>query len=358
MISKNHIKQNIFSGLTGAMLIGSYALGISVSAGLGKFSFLFFGIICVIYSLNLRTASAFHPFYTVPLIYITAEGGISTLILCGILGLVLYYILKSIFKNIKIPSYVLAGGALAFCLTATVLLTNQYFGIGAIGSNAVTMLKSYTSLGFHPNFNGLLYGTVTLFAMITYPFKFKKLNKHLPCEFVTLLIPLVMNLFLNPTAKLTSINEVGNIFNSSVPSWSSLVFSEINYTVLFRGSLCLGLIFFALNRSDNASENTGKIRNYNIISALICVSAFSAATFLFPNLIARIPLHCIGAMLIVACWQSLPYGKLAESFKVHAVLSSVCIAAICIVFFFCGVYYGIMLSFILTFVQEDGYGKK
>jgi MFS superfamily sulfate permease-like transporter len=36
---------------------------------------------------------------------------------------------------------------------------------------------------------------------------------------------------------------------------------------------------------------------------------------LCPNLLARIPMHCVGALLIVSAWQQVPYKNLALLFK-------------------------------------------
>ena len=56
----------------------------------------------------------------------------------------------------------------------TILQTNNYFGINATGVSAVDMLLSYRSFGFHANWRTVLYGTIVLVLMITYPRKFKK----------------------------------------------------------------------------------------------------------------------------------------------------------------------------------------
>ncbi len=59
-------------------------------------------------------------------------------------------------------------------LSATILFTTDYFGIGATGNTFREIIASYVSLGFHPNWRGVLYGTIVLVIMITFPRKFKK----------------------------------------------------------------------------------------------------------------------------------------------------------------------------------------
>ena len=92
---------------------------------------------------------------------------------------IIYILLKKFLNERQSPDHIVAGISLGLCIGATILLTNSYFGIGATSATPLEMLKSYRSLGFHPHFMGLLTGTITLFTMITYPFKFKKLSKIL-----------------------------------------------------------------------------------------------------------------------------------------------------------------------------------
>ncbi len=373
MENKNNLKPNIFSGFTSAMLIGSYSLAISAAAGFNMLSFILCAVICALLSIkNNNKIFAPHPFLLVPVLYIAGASNSLTLVLSVALGTIFCALIKKPLRKIQIPDYVLAGGGLALALCATVLLTNQYFGIGSIGAEALDMLKSYRSLGFHPNFRGLLYGTVTLFAMITYPFKFKKLNKYLPAEFVTLLIPLIMNLFLNPEVKLTTINEIGFMGNS-FNGFEGFFSQEINYRILFRGSLSVAIILSAYKSNNHRRFSLVNMANgaltgipvkeyslfrYNGLSAIICIISLLLSVILFPNIIMRIPAHCIGAMLIVAAWQSVPYKNLAAAFKKNAVLSLISIIGICVEFILFGTFYGFLLCFILTFIEEKKHGKR
>lgn len=325
----NNVKADILTGLTGAMLLGSYALCTAASAGLGLWSTFFCIIICALFSARLKNKIyAPDAFLLVPVHYVVSECGIYQLPVCIAGGAVIYFVLSKIIKKNKRINSIIAWATLILALVATVLLTNQYFGIGASGSTAIEMLKSYRSLGFHPHFRGLLYGTITLFAMITYPFKFRKLNKKIPAEFMTLLIPFILNLFLNPQKELTTVNEIGSF---KIPFNFPEISEKVNILPIIFGCLYFGFVFFLRSDEKDTTQNTitnitngfisflparrFDITHYSLISAITTIVASGAVIFLFPDALARIPMHCVGALLIVSAWQQVPYKNLSLLFK-------------------------------------------
>lgn len=336
ILNKQNIKTDILSGLTGAMLLGSYSLCAAASVGLGLWNVFFCIIICVIFSAKLKNKLyAPDAFLLVPIHYIVSECGNYYLPICIIGGVAIYYLLSKIIKRNKRINSIMAWATLALALVATIILTNLYFGIGATGSTAIEMLESYRSLGFHPHFRGLLYGTITLFAMITYPFKFRKLNKTLPAEFMTLLVPLILNLFLNPERELTTVNEIStfvyNKYYPPIPFGFSEAFEKTNILPVVLGCLYLGFVLFLRSSESNTPRNTltnmangvvsllparqFDITSYSVVSAIVTIAVSGAVIILFPNLLARIPMHCVGALLIVSAWQQIPYKNLSLLFK-------------------------------------------
>ncbi len=336
VLKQKNMKKDILAGLTGAMLLGSYALCTAASAGLGLWNVFFCIIICSLFSVKQKN-KIYAPdvFLLIPVHYVVSECGNHYLPICIIGGVVIYYLLSKIIKiNNRINS-IIAWLTLILALVATVILTNQYFGIGASGSTAIEMLKSYRSLGFHPHFRGLLYGTITLFAMITYPFKFRKLNKKLPAEFMTLLIPLLLNLFLNPENELTTVNEIDVFFSDyhtyAMPFGFSTTLEKANITPIILGCLYFGFVLFLRSNEKSISRNTlaniansilsflperqFDITSYSIVSAVVTIVISGAVILLCPNLLARIPMHCVGALLIVSAWQQVPYKNLSLLFK-------------------------------------------
>ena len=336
ILKQNNIKKDILAGLTGAMLLGSYALCTAASAGLGLSNVFFCIVICSLFSLKLKN-KIYSPdvFLLIPVHYVVSECGNYSLPICIVGGVVIYYLLSKIIKRNNRINSIIAWITLIFALVATVILTNQYFGIGATGSTAIEMLKSYRSLGFHPHFRGLLYGTITLFAMITYPFKFRKLNKSLPAEFMTLLVPLVLNLFLNPEKELTTVNEIDtfiyNKYSYSIPFGFSETFVKPDIIPVILGCLYFGFVLLLRSSEKDVSRNTltnftsgilsflparqFDITSYSTISAIVTIVVSGAVIILCPNLLARIPMHCVGALLIVSAWQQVPYKNLSLLFK-------------------------------------------
>ncbi len=336
ILKQKNIKKDVLAGLTGAMLLGSYALCTAASAGLGLWNVFFCVVLCALFSVKLKN-KIFAPdaFLLMPVLYVVSECGNFYLPICMVFGTTIYFILQKIIKKSAVTDSFIAWATLILALVATVMLTNQYFGIGASGSTAFEMLKSYRSLGFHPHFRGLLYGTITLFAMITYPFKYKKLNKTLPAEFMTLLIPLILNVFLNPQRELTTVNEIEVFSNSRIfyliPFNFSETFEQSNISALILGSLFFGVVLFLRSSKENKLTNTFvnftsaifsflparqfEFTSYSPLSAIITIAVSGVVIFLCPNILSRIPMHCVGALLIVSAWQQVPYKSLSLSPK-------------------------------------------
>lgn len=333
---QKNIKYDILSGLTGAMLLGSYALCAAACVGLGLWNVFFCVVICSLFSIKLKD-KIYAPdvFLLIPVHYVVSECGNHYLPICILGGVIIYYLLSKLIKRNNRIKSIMAWATLILALVATVIFTNHYFGIGASGSTAFETLKSYRSLGFHPHFRGLLYGTITLFAMITYPFKFRKLNKRLPAEFMTLLVPLVLNLFLNPEKELTTVNEIDsfiyNKYSYSIPFGFSETFEKTDITPIILGCLYFGFVLLLRSSENNISRNTltnmasgilsflparqFDITSYSLVSAIVTILVSGAVIILCPNILARIPMHCVGALLIVSAWQQVPYKNLALLLK-------------------------------------------
>ena len=342
-------------GLTALMLTGTYAVCTCAVTGISTAGVLACTLICLLCSLGAKnTVLAPDAFLLVPVIFVLGNAGAFELFLSVFTGSVLFVAISHFLKGKRLPDCVIAGASLGLALSATVLITNDYFGIGAFGATAFDMLKTYRSLGFHPHFRGLLYGTITLFLMITYPFKCKKLSKIIPQEFITLVIPTVLNLFLNPDRALTTVNEAAAFMpeNCRTLSLAALqINGGISLLTVLEGAFTVALILTAYTSASSKnnirlfagnlcnSVVTGlpvrqfEIRGYSVISALTaCVGAILLFG-VFPQIISRVPLHSVGAMLIVSCWQNVPYRLLASSFKEKSALDiiAVLVTAACFV---------------------------
>ncbi len=334
-------------GLTALMLVGTYAVCTCAVTGISTAGVLACTLICLLCSLGLKNSVlAPDAFLLVPVIFVLGKAGWFELFVSAMLGAVIFIILSHFIKNKKLPDCIIAGASLGLALSATVLITNDYFGIGAFGATAFDMLKTYRSLGFHPHFRGLLYGTITLFLMITYPFKCKKLSKIIPQEFITLVIPTVLNLFLNPDRVLTTVNEAA-AFAPEKCRVLSLAAQQLNGGIsvltVIEGAFTAALILTAYTsaeKKDNIrlfagnicnSAVTGlpvrqfEVRGYSVISAITACAGAILIFGIFPQIISRVPLHSVGALLIVSCWQNVPYRLLASSFKEKSALDIIAV---------------------------------
>lgn len=365
---KNKTTQISF-GLTGAAIILTYSLCAASSIGQGLVSVLLCSVVCAVMSLKTKSSVfSLDIFLLVPLFFVFFNTTPTVSLISVASGGIIFVLLKNLGKKTTLPDCVIAGGALGLALAGTILLTNKYFGIGASGSTPLEMLKSYRSLGFHPHFMGLLTGTITLFTMITYPFKFKKLNKYLPAEFITILIPFVLNLFLNPEKNLTTINETVFFTPVSVESFKDFFsFSDLStdsVPIIIKSAFAFALILLGFSRNDDKSDTgfanifTGalsgipvrkhSIKEYGALSCITSVVIILVVIFLFPDALSRIPLHSVGAMLIVAGWQTVPYKLFSDVLKKKSVFDFIVVLVCAVSFVVTDVFTACLISLIAS----------
>ena len=301
--------------------------------------------------------------------------GLATLSLaafvCGIVS-VAYCFLPEKFKIQDNP--ITAGIMLATAITVTVMLTTHYFGIGASGNTVKEMIASYLSLGFHPNWRGVLYGTVVMVIMLTFPRKFKNFCNTVKAPFIAIVITLVLNLFLNPADMKTAINEIGNnfIFDKSTYHISFFLGEKIDFTAAI---ICGMALFFVCNyamikndtnKSDykiSAMTNTlfgtvfalilpygAKFNKKGVVSgigaALLCI----LIPILSFGLIDRIPIHSLAVVLIVGAWESVEWFEIKKAFS--SPVSVICFVASvgsCLMF---GIVYGIIISAVISTIYS------
>ena len=242
-----------------------------------------------------------------------------------------------------IPAPVAGGFTIGAALVMTILQTNNYFGINAVGVSAVDMLLSYLSLGFHANWRTVLYGTIVLVLMITYPRKFKKLHEIVPAQFVSLVIALGLHLCLVPSAADSPILEAGS-FAHTLSGSGGLLFD--GFTVTPVGGLILSSIAIALSilvcsgmPQQKQERQTGKailLGAGNIVLPLFggmpvgavqekdekgtrVAPLFSSALMLIAisllgSVFERIPLSVLAVILIVTMWEKLDFKALKMVF--------------------------------------------
>lgn len=218
--------------------------------------------------------------------------------------------IKNIFSD---PA--LAGIMLGTALTMTVLKTTDYFSIGAAGKTVIEMMKSYTSLGFHGNWRGVLYGTIVMVIMITFPRKFKKAAKTINPAFIALAATLLLNLWLIPGGTVRVIPEVGTP-ERSLPSFAEALQSGdlpvFSFLPIFISVLC-GAALWLIGEYWQKSPEAEKKPFSEYLPAGIIMIISSAAVYAFsPDI--RMPVASCAVVLIVGAWQSVEWGKLKKAF--------------------------------------------
>lgn len=364
-------------GLTAAGIIFSYAFAVSACMGLNIYFALASSAVCLIMSSTLKNeVFATDAFLSVPVIFVAGLAGAPYLPLAIVFAALLFVLIKLVPKKLKVPTCVTAGAALGLAFSATALLTTYYFGIGATGSTTLEIIENYRYLGFHPNWRGVFYGTITLFAMITYPFKFKKLSKYLPAEVFSVAVPFVLNLILNPDGSTSPILEVGalsNAFSLSgvrgfLPFLNTDGFSAEALLTSLKGGFSVALLLFAYKFSgkrDSVSAGVAnalsgiaggfpvrgyKIKAYSPCSAVTGVIAVSAAVFAGGELFSRVPVHSLAVVLIVSVWQNVPFPLVAASFKEKGILEIFTVIAIFASFVFLDVFSALLVCLALAVI--------
>jgi len=80
--------------------------------------------------------------------------------------------------------------------------------VGASGAGIPALLRSYRGLGFHANWRTVLFSTIMLVILITWPRRFKRLSRALPAAFVGLVAVTALNFALNPDPLRSTVLEL------------------------------------------------------------------------------------------------------------------------------------------------------
>ena len=288
-------------------------------------------------------------------------------LVCGILLIISSFFYDKILRLLSAP--VKSGIMLSSALTVTVLFTTYYFGIGASGEIVTDMIKSYISLGFHPNWRGVLYGTIVLVIMITFPRKFKTASKYLSPSFIALVFTLILNLFLNPSDMISAINEIPNNDISYLKNYFTCRTEfQFNIETFLIGISMFLLYFCSISLNDSATKKDYVISgisnsvfsgifglplpygiNKNIKSLpsrIIAVIFILAMFFLYDDFILRIPLHSCAVVIIVGVWESVKWKEIKNSF--NGILPIACFTISIIACLLTDMVYGILFSSIIA----------
>lgn len=289
-------------------------------------------------------------------------------IVCGILLITSSFFYEKLKKLFASPA--VSGVMLATALTVTVLFTTDYFGIGATGGTVTDMIKSYISLGFHPNWRGVLYGTIVMVIMITFPRKFKKLTKTVSAPFIAIAATLILNLFLNPTDMVTSINEIADSGETLIKDFL-LTRTEQQFDLIQTipiGIALFAVCFYAISSNDNTDKKdyiiggiangvSGGIFNLplpygiskdknSILPRIIAAGIMFLMFYFGEELMLRIPVHSCAVVVIVGAWNSVKWGEIKKVFTGIAPVACFTITVIgCLTL---GIVHGVLLAAVIS----------
>ena len=288
--------------------------------------------------------------------------------ICGILLIAssfFYEKLKALFASPAV-----SGVMLATALTVTILFTTDYFGIGATGNTAREMIASYISLGFHPNWRGVLYGTIVMVIMITLPRKFKKFTKTVSASFIALAATLLLNLALNPADMTTSIAE---ITDGTKRQLLAFLFGEIacveaeNIIYAIPSGIAMFLVsFYAISQNENARKSDYIIagaanaavgaltyfplsygtKKKSFLPGITAAAITLLALYFGEDFILRIPLHSCAVVVIVGAWQSMKWSEIKKAFS--GILPVACFTACLLSCLIVDFVHGILISFVIS----------
>lgn len=327
------VKDSVLQGIWDALRLFPFSLAAGVCSGFGLSGGFVAAVVCGIAGV-LFGASFCPSWLTLLAVYMLAfrfgAGCAGAAIVLGGVFTYLWTLLPAgARKRLTDPS-ALSGFIPAAAFVTTALQTTNYFGIGAVGGTAREIIADYISLGFHPNWRGILYGTIALVLLITYPRKFKQLHKKISPAFAVLLVVLPLQLLLVPDAVHSPINEIGA---ADTHAFFENAFLRGAWTpAAVPAVLCTALTLMLLTVQNLPAASGRKLAAVQLLSgflggvpaaaddkprsrigALVC-ALLSAALYFVPGL-SRFPVHALAVILIVTAWQNVPWGNLRTAFS-------------------------------------------
>lgn len=353
-------KDAVWLGLFDALRLFPFSLAVGVCSGYGILGGFVAAAVCVV--CGALFGCAFLPsWWTLLPVYALAfrfgSGAASAAVLIGgVFAFFLSLLPQDTRKRLFTPS-VLAGFWLSAALATTALQTTNYFGIGAVGGTVPQIMADYVSLGFHPNWRGVLYGTIVMVVLITYPRKFKQFSKKLSAAFVALAVTLPLHWLLVPHAAGSPVDEIGAFSLGSFldGAWLAGEIPTSAIPMILCAGLSLALLMTwelpekPIQGLSVASMGCGALGGVpvctdgtprTVLSAVVCAVG-TAALYLVPGL-SRMPVHALAVVLIVTGWQKVPWGAIAHAFKggVRSIASFVCAVLLTVLL---GVHYAVPL---------------
>lgn len=317
-------RDKILRGVWDALTLFPLSFAVGACSGFGVGGGIVTALACSLFGLVF--ARAYVPGWQtlLPVFFVTfhygAPAGGAAVVLAGVFVFLLSLLPQNRLDRLRDAS-IRAGLLVSMAFLTTALQTNAYFGIGALGGDLREILADYVSRGFHPNWRGILYGTIALVILITYPRKFKRFSRKIGAPFAAVLVTFALHLALVPDALHSPVNETGTFaLRADIAAASPLGGIAGGAGQILLAALALALLLTATadaaeNRRLSAAllccgaaggapfttDGKRRARLSALVSALVC-----AVLYLCPAL-GRMPVHTLGVVLIVTAWQSVDW---------------------------------------------------
>lgn len=353
----NKFMRDLMAGLTAASVALPLALAFGVSSGADAAAGLVTAIAAglVIGTLSGASFQISGPTGAMSaiLIGVSARHGINGVLLAGLLSgaLLILMSLLNVGGLVQfIPSPVIAGFTSGISVVIALGQVDNFFGIHSSGANLVAKLLSYHQLGFSPNMQAVMMGSVAILIMLFWPKKWP-----VPGSLVAIAAALALNILLNPSAAI--VNEVGDIPRSLVGA-NRLTLSSLSIRGMLDvmgpavsiaalgmiesllcglsagrmkdetmdarrelmaqgiGNLLMPLIggvpaTAAIARTSVAIKAGQQTRLTGVIHSL----ALIASMFLLGGVMSRIPLAALAGVLMVTAWRMNEWAAIRQIFS-------------------------------------------
>jgi len=355
------LSQDLMAGLTVAAVALPLALAFGVSSGAdaaaGLITAIFAGIVIGVLSGASYQISGPTGAMSAILLTISARYGIEGVLMAGLLSgvmLLIAALLKIGGLVSFIPAPVITGFTSGIAVIIALGQIDNFFGTHSAGENALQKLASYAELGFSPNWSAVLFGALVMLIMIFYP---KKWNAIVPSSLAGIIVALIINIVINPSAASSTVAEVGAIPQSLVSSNSLLAsgldFSKIGGLIgpafsiaalgMIESLLCgasagkmkgekldatrelvaqgIGNILIplfggvpataAIARTSVAIKSGGKTRLVSVFHSITLILSM----FLLGGVMSRIPLAALAGVLMMTAWRMNEWEDIKHIFK-------------------------------------------
>ena len=358
-------KQTLIQGAADAFSLFAFSLSAGALSGFGTAggcaaaaASLIFGAVCRLHF--MPTYLLLLPVFTAAYRY-GAGAGAAAVLLGGGFAFLLTLLPEPMRRALGADA-TRSGFLIAAAFSTTVLQTTNYFGIGAAGGTVIEMLRDYVSLGFHPNWRGILYGTIVMVVLITYPRKFKNFSKKLPAAFASLCVTFPLHLLLVTDAEHSPVAELGR----TALQWPDGAFLRGAFVpsalpLLLCSALSLALLATAglentaaqkLSAATAAGAFFGGVPLHTDAAArsragFLVTAPLTVLLYCLPGL-WRMPLPSLAVILIVTAWQSVDWGQLRRALRPRTFVFTVCAAVLPV---FIGVHYAVPALWLLGIAE-------